>query len=378
MLKLFRRHRVSCPHRSQNYRRCSCPIYVKGTLNHTYVRMSLDQTNWDAATRIINGWVEAGEIGQTQEAHARTVAETVKEFLDDATARGVSADTARKYRNVLEQRLVPWCEREQYAVLASIDLPALTQFRGSWTGLASITKAKYQETLQWFFSWCVRRKYLDDNPTQGLTRIKIIEPPTMPFTREQVTAIIAATDALNPWNAYGHDVRARAKAFVLLLRWTGLRIRDVATLEWSRVQHGRVFLYTQKTGTPVNVPLPPECVSAVQALPKRGRYVFWTGSGKEKTFVSNWQRTLAKVFARAGVPDGHAHRFRDTFAVECLLTGMDIADVSVLLGHSSVKITQQHYAPWVTARQSRLEAALQRTWQAESPHVPETPDTPAP
>jgi len=37
--------------------------------------------------------------------------------------------------------------------------------------------------------------------------------------------------------------------------------------------------------------------------------------------------------------------------------------VSVLLGHSSVKITERHYSPWVQARQIQLEADLARAWQ---------------
>ena len=42
---------------------------------------------------------------------------------------------------------------------------------------------------------------------------------------------------------------------------------------------------------------------------------------------------------------------RDTFAVECLLGGVPLERVSVLLGHSSVKVTERHYAPWVQKRQ---------------------------
>jgi hypothetical protein len=39
--------------------------------------------------------------------------------------------------------------------------------------------------------------------------------------------------------------------------------------------------------------------------------------------------------------------------------------VSVLLGHSSVTITERHYAPWVQARQMQLEADLVRVWRKD-------------
>ncbi len=40
--------------------------------------------------------------------------------------------------------------------------------------------------------------------------------------------------------------------------------------------------------------------------------------------------------------------------------------VSVLLGHSSIKVTGKHYSPWVRARQEQLEADVRRTWQRSS------------
>jgi integrase len=65
------------------------------------------------------------------------------------------------------------------------------------------------------------------------------------------------------------------------------------------------------------------------------------------------------------MPDGHAHRFRDTFAVGLLQAGVPTDRVSVLLGHSSIKVTEKHYSPWVRARQEQLEADVGRTWECE-------------
>jgi integrase/recombinase XerD len=48
-----------------------------------------------------------------------------------------------------------------------------------------------------------------------------------------------------------------------------------------------------------------------------------------------------------------------------LLDGMPIERVSVLLGHSSVKVTERHYAPWVEARQAQLEADLVHAWRSD-------------
>jgi integrase len=94
-----------------------------------------------------------------------------------------------------------------------------------------------------------------------------------------------------------------------------------------------------------------------------GRY-FSTGSAKPQTARANWSRYLDSLFALAKIDRAHSHRFRDTFAVELLLAGAPLETVSVLLGHSSVKITEKHYKPWVRALQRKLEQEVKRAWSA--------------
>ena len=90
-----------------------------------------------------------------------------------------------------------------------------------------------------------------------------------------------------------------------------------------------------------------------------------------------------KLFAAAepSIKNGHPHRFRDTFAVSLLLSGVELSHVSILLGHASIKITERHYAPWVKARQKQLEDDVRRTWGSLDlldPHAPAPDDTGAP
>jgi integrase len=72
----------------------------------------------------------------------------------------------------------------------------------------------------------------------------------------------------------------------------------------------------------------------------------------------DWQRALKGVFKEAGIPHGHAPRFRDRFAVGLLQAGVPMDRVSVSLGHSSIKVTEKHYSPWVRARQDQPEAQV--------------------
>ena len=59
--------------------------------------------------------------------------------------------------------------------------------------------------------------------------------------------------------------------------------------------------------------------------------------------------------------------FRDTFAVEMLLAGVPIDQVSLLLGHASVKITEKSYSPFVKARQVQLQESVRNAWKLGQP-----------
>lgn len=126
-------------------------------------------------------------------------------------------------------------------------------------------------------------------------------------------------------------------------------------MERARLKDDKLFLYTQKTGTPVYCPLPPEAVSTLQALAnERPEYFFSDGKSERETTVKSWNRVFQKLFATAEPPiiGGHAHRFRDTFAISLLLKGVELSHVSILLGHSSVRVTERHYSPWVKGGRS--------------------------
>lgn len=368
MLHLYRRHLKSCPHRKWTYRRCQCPIYVKGTLGDAAIKKSLDTNVWEAAQKIIGEWALNGEIGQIAD-DVPTVASAAEKYLDDARDRQLAPETQKKYRTLLRGRLVPWCRQEGYEWLSALTLDRLTAFRATWPD-APLAKAKNQERLRAFLAWCEARGWIEGNPAAKLSTIKVEQCPTLPFSADEMDRILAAVDRYPERNAFGYDQRARLRAFVLVLRWSGLRISDVADLTWDRLDGRRLRLYTQKTGTLVSVPLPDVAITALHVIQTGGLYVFRTGKGKVRSAVSSWERTLAKLFTLAQVDGGHAHRFRDTFAVELLLKGVDLVDVSILLGHASVKVTEKHYSAWVATRQRRMEEAVAKTWVNETRSAP--------
>jgi integrase len=98
-----------------------------------------------------------------------------------------------------------------------------------------------------------------------------------------------------------------------------------------------------------------------RAIENGGEFYFWTGNGLRKSAVADWQRALRRIFELAKVK-GHPHMFRHTFATDLLAKGIRIEDVSIPLGHKSIKITESYYSHWIKARRERLEESVRELW----------------
>ena len=377
MLILYRRHRKDCSHKSEGrkYRRCRCPIWVDSFLGGQEIRKSLDTSDWQKAQDFVREWeAEASEPKATQE--PITIKAAGDRFIADTVAQKLKEATIYKYRFLFKHMDV-FAQNRGLRYLTELNLQMLDEFRAGWKdGPRSSTKKL--ERLRAFFRFSQKREWVTKNPASDLKAPRVTLCPTMPYTREAMMRILAAIAKYQDGvSARGKGNALRLRALVLLLRYTGMRIGDAVSLTSDRIKLNRLFLYTAKTGTPVNAVLPDFVLEAMQACPKvTDIHFFWNGRDKLDAIVGSWRRWLAKLFEFDEVPKGHAHRFRDTFAVELLLAGVPIERVSVLLGHQSVRITERHYSPWVHACQEQLEQDLKSAWEQDPVALLETKGTP--
>jgi site-specific recombinase XerD len=374
MLTIYRRHRKDCEHRSEGrkYRRCRCPIWVDGFLAGEEIRRSLTTADWQKAQDVVRE-MEATENEPQSTVEPIAIELAGEKFLADAKARKLNESTIYKYR-LLFKRIGDFAQKHGLRYLKQFDLATLDEFRAEWKD-GPRSSLKKLERLRAFLRFCERRKWIDDNPAIDLKAPKIQNRPTMPFTHAEMIKILAAFERYS--ERAGVANAQRLKAFVLLLRYSGMRIGDTVKCAVDRINASKLFLYTQKTGVPVHCVLPDFVIRELEAAPKSSEgHFFWTGKSKLHSAIGKWQRRLQTLFALAEVDRGHAHRFRDTFAVELLLAGVPLERVSVLLGHQSVRITERHYSPWVRSRQEQLEQDLRRVWEQDPVALMQTKGTP--
>ena len=353
MLNLYRRHRAKCK-RTARRSDCFCPIWVQGVLRGEAIRQTLDLTNWEAAQRQIQQWEIHGKE------NALSVSDACARWISDCDARGLRPQSVRKYREVSREL----SEMFSQCSIRSVRTDDLRKLRESWS-YSSSTVGKRLELVRAFFSFCEVSGWIEKNPAKGVKAPQARQSPTLPYSSQEWERILWALDSygeIHPQSPV--RVRQQLRALVLLMRFSGLRISDAVSLKSDGIDSfGNLFIYQAKTGHPVSIPLAHCVLEALDGLDSFP-YFFWSGQGALKTALTEWQERLKKVFVLAGIPDGHGHRLRDTFAVELLQRGVSLQDVSILLGHRSIRTTEKHYSPWVKSRQDALEAAVKLTWQS--------------
>lgn len=189
-----------------------------------------------------------------------------------------------------------------------------------------------------FFGYCQEEGLLYRNPA-GKRLVKVtynafkheeIEPKEREvFTEEELRTLLCHSD--NFWNCA-----------IVLSKETGLRLGDIARLEWASFKDGRLIVWTDKADKRVDIPVSPAISRAMGALSSTGiEYCF---PEQREIALDPARRALlsvqfSRLCAKAGVSGKSFHCLRHTNATNLVSGGMDRQDVAKRLGHSSPTTT---------------------------------------
>ena len=141
--------------------------------------------------------------------------------------------------------------------------------------------------------------------------------------------------------------------------YTGLPYQEVMSLQKTDIltsfdQKPWISIYRKKTSKNLSVPLLPRAISIIEKYKSEKSNVFPRMSNQK---VNSYLKEIADI---VGINKRITHHVaRKTFASTILLyNDVPIEIVSELLGHSSIKITQQHYGKVVQKRISDCIAEL--------------------
>ena len=381
VVTIFVRHSADCRFKGEEfYKQCRCRKHLRWSYAGKQYRQSAKTRTWGVAEDVKRKVEEKfgapepgkalGPVTVTEEART-TIERAIEVFITSKRNSEVNEGVIKKYERELA-RLKEFFAKRSKVFPEEMTLEDLEEFRAEWKTLyPSIrTRKNVQTRLRGFLRYCYEHKW-----TEHLLKLSKIGGKkddvreAVPFEDAEYAKILKVIP-----NEFTGEKAQKVRALIQLMRYSGLAIRDAVTLEREEIQHDtkkgihRIVTKRQKTCTHVSVPIQPEVVKEVLAAQNGNpRYVFWnTGTGTEQTAVTNWQHDLRTVFRAAGLPEGHPHQLRHTFAVSLLREGVPLEEVSKLLGHDSIRTTEKHYAKWVKARQDRLDSLVMMTWKRAS------------
>lgn len=294
------------------------------------------------------------------------VAECMEKYIV-SRERELDERTLGQHRLALE-RLQRFLEGQGVQYIRAMTVDHLETFKtaGLPKDMADTTRATADAKIRCFLRAAFRRGWIKEALVLKVNTVKAVYEQKEPYTDEEVEAILAQALLLNGGT---HGYAKRPKTFRLLLELmleTGLRVGDAVSFDRRLLTRGdSLWIYTfapqkkKRTEKPrlLEAYLTDEMKTRIDEcewLSRRGP--FWYGAGTDPTPLAQavYER-MQSIGARARIADCRPHRLRDTFAVRKLLAGMQLEDVSRLLGHSSVKVTEAYYAKWVASRKRRLE-----------------------
>lgn len=291
-------------------------------------------------------------------------------FFNTKAAEGLSPFTLRNYEHSLDQ-WVRFTGDVDVAKITTQDLRRYLawlrteykpkRYNGDESPLSPKTIRNVHMTLKSFFSWA-SAEFGIESPMEGVPVPRVKQTPVIPFTREEVEALLDACEySRRVDRGDGRRFRMRRptagrdRAIILTLLDTGLRASELCSLRIgdvdlktgrTEVRHGRRGGAKGGKGRTV-------------FLGKTARRFVWRYAAKRDDgedleaplFAGRWERPMnptslrqliKRLAEKAEVRDCYPHRFRHTFAISYLRAGGDVFTLQALLGHSTLDMVRYY------------------------------------
>ncbi|MDD5157300.1 tyrosine-type recombinase/integrase [Sulfurimonas sp.] len=254
----------------------------------------------------------------------------IKEFLKYLEEiRGYSDLTIKSYDETLKEAFLNHKESEAAKNIEIFQedknrIFNLMPYRIKIASLNSKTISKKLSAIRSF------AKYLNDKGERVVVRaddsIKVAKTLPKPISHKIITEALLLAEPFE-------------RLIVTMFYALGVRISELASLETKDLSQGwiRVFGKGSKQRDMPLLPMLEEMLNDYLSLSKQKKFIFEKNG--EKLSENSLRYIVIKVFKRVNIKVS-PHQLRHSYATELLNNNAPIADVSELLGHSSMATTQ--------------------------------------
>ena len=212
---------------------------------------------------------------------------------------------------------------------------------------ATATISRYVSSIKSFFSYLMKERKIDSEPTYNMKAPKVIKKTPDILSVEKIDKLLSQPDVSKPKGI-------RDKAMLELLYATGIRVSELINLKISNINLQMGFLTCSDNEKERIIPFGNHAKQAILQYIKNARLhfvkdssndIFFTNcSGSSMSRQGFWK--IIKAYGiKAGIEDEITpHTLRHSFAAHLVQNGADLRSVQEMLGHSDISTTTQIYA----------------------------------
>lgn len=288
----------------------------------------------------------------------RLFAKYLEEEKDIIEVKEITEKTIREYINFIK-------ERGKYTVSSNektikINYP---NRRSDYATKVSITTINnYIRNIKVFFNFLKQQNYIKKDIVKNIKQFKNERKPKQFISDEKFTELLRHIDTTK-YHEY------RDYVCIQLLLDTGMRISECLEIKVEDIDinnraillpaentKGRKYRYVYFSQI-----MQKELRRWIQYKDRyiESDYLFCTTKGTP-VLIRTFEKKLKEYGSRVGLRDIHPHQLRNNFSKRFLMAGGNIHTLSKILGHSSVKVTEQAYL-------DLTDADIRKNYQAFSP-----------
>lgn len=283
----------------------------------------------------------------------RTIAApvTLNDFAETFFAAKSELRTLKEYKRVVNNHLLRLLGRKQMRSMTVVDCDDYRRKRLAEDG-APKTVRNELAILQSMFAEARRRKLVDNDPVADVPFGKIDNARRRLLGAEERDRLLAVVAARRDW----------LRPLFVVLYYTGLRLGDVLSLTWDRVdfERGILLVKTRKTGVWVYPPLHPTLHAELERWRDdwagTTKWVFPSSSDQSRHIgVHSVAKPWNDMIKKAGIDKLWRHDLRRHFVTMLRAAGVGDGVIRQYTGHTTLAMIERYDSPDQALARSALD-----------------------
>jgi integrase len=291
------------------------------------------------------------------------LAELCESFLRDKKSQ-IKASTYADYERSIKNHIMPFFKKARLSEISPMKIQGFLSYLEE-QGVSNPTRGKILRYLKSILRYAVTMELLNRDPCHAIRAPKVEHKEMDYLNPEEVRRLLESTDG-------------EIRALLAMACLTGLRQGELLALQWkdidfksNTVRVTKTYRYEYGFTSPKTassrrvVPMPHTLVSIIKAYhassgsPGPDEIVFPNRAGKPIDRANLVRRDFVRALEGAKIRSIRFHDLRHTFASLAIEGGVDLKTLQSVMGHSTIRVTLDHYGHLYTTALDRLAAGVE-------------------